>query len=120
MIQGFAAGSPALDHAADHMADVILVDAPEPGGGRLFDWTLIDGVPSGHKLLLAGGLTPDNVAEAIERVDPWGVDVSSGVERAPGHKDAVKMQAFITNARRAAKVPRLGPDEMPYDWKDDD
>ena len=119
VIQAFPAGSAALDRAAEHDADVILVDSPSPGSGQLFDWTLVDQAPTATRLLLAGGLTPDNVAAAITTVKPWGVDVSSGVERAPGRKDPVKLKDFVDAARAAAPTPYRGPDLMPYDWADE-
>jgi phosphoribosylanthranilate isomerase len=103
VIQGFAAGDPALAAAVNSPADVILVDSPDPGSGRVFDWRLAEGAPSGVRLLLAGGLTPHNVADAIKLVRPWGVDVSSGVEVAPGSKDVRKLRLFIEAAREAAK-----------------
>jgi phosphoribosylanthranilate isomerase len=65
VIQAFAAGDPALRDAARSKADVILVDSPNPGSGKVFDWRLAEGAPSGVRLLLAGGLTPDNVGDAI-------------------------------------------------------
>ena len=73
---------------------------PEYGGvGESFDWSL---VPSTDKpAILSGGLSRANVAEAIRRVRPWGVDVSSGVESAKGIKDAAKIAAFITEVRNA-------------------
>jgi phosphoribosylanthranilate isomerase len=116
VIQAFAAGSPALERAKDHKADVVLIDAEQPGSGKVFDWTLVDQAPVGLRVLLAGGLTPENVAEGILRVSPWGVDVSSGVESEPGRKDPVKMKAFIDAARAAA--PESEVTEMPkfYDW----
>jgi phosphoribosylanthranilate isomerase len=119
VIQAFAAGSAALEHAAEHEADVVMVDSPQPGSGTVFDWGLVGNVPQDAKLLLAGGLNPSNVATAIRRVRPWGVDVSSGVEHAPGKKDPVLLKAFIDAAKAAAPSPYRGPDELPYDWQDE-
>lgn len=83
-----------------------LVDTYDPvahgGTGRSFDWSLLEGVPR-EALVLAGGLTPDNVGAAIARVRPAGVDVSSGVESAPGIKETDKLRAFISAARKAAR-----------------
>jgi len=76
-------------------------------------------VPDSVRLILAGGLDADNVADAIAAVEPWGVDVSSGVEAAPGRKDPALVRRFISNARAAAPKPYLGPDELPYDWADE-
>ena len=90
-----------------------------PGSGRLFDWRLAAEVPDGMRLILAGGLDADNVADAIGIVEPWGVDVASGVEAEPGKKDPTKVRRFIANARAAAPAPYLGPDELPYDWADE-
>lgn len=77
------------------------------GTGRRADWSLARVVARWAPILLAGGLTPDNVAEAIAQVRPWGVDVASGVEATPGRKDRKKMLAFVQNARRAIPKGRL-------------
>lgn len=120
VIKAVVAGSPDARRADAFGTDMVLVDAPQPGSGKVFDWSLIDEVAEGPRIILAGGLHPDNVAEAVRLARPWGVDVSSGVERSPGRKDALKVKAFIERARAAAPAKHLGPDVMPYDWADDD
>lgn len=119
MIKAFPAGDPRLDHADDWGADVILIDSATPGSGQVFDWSLAEGAPSNRRILLAGGLTPDNVAQAIDRVRPWGVDVTTGVEAAPGRKDPRKVKAFIEAARAAEPEAYRGRDDRPFDWADD-
>jgi phosphoribosylanthranilate isomerase len=75
-------------------------DSARAGGtGRTFDHSLVAGLGNLYRLILAGGLTPENVAEAVAQVRPWGVDVASGVEASPGRKDPAKVEAFIRNAR---------------------
>jgi len=121
VIKAFAAGDSALEHADDFGADAILVDSHAPGSGEVFDWSLAEGAPLNRRVILAGGLTPENVAEAIGAVRPWGVDVSTGVESSPGHKDARKVREFVMNARRAAPTPYQGDDEVrPFDWQEED
>jgi phosphoribosylanthranilate isomerase len=88
------------------MPAAILLDARVPGQhggtGQCLPWQLLEGCQLGLPLILAGGLTPDNVAEAIRIVRPYAVDVASGVESSPGRKDLEKMRRFIGNAREAA------------------
>lgn len=72
---------------------------PGAGSGRTFDWDLALGLPG--PLIVSGGLTPENVGAAIRRLRPFGVDVSSGVESAPGRKDAAKIAAFVQAVRSA-------------------
>lgn len=78
----------------------ILLDSPEPGSGSAFDWTWAAGLGDRRRLVLAGGLTPANVARAVQAVRPWAVDVSTGVEKAPGVKDAGLIQQFVEAVRR--------------------
>jgi len=120
VIKGFRAGSAAVRDATAYGADCILIDAPTPGSGELFDWSLTAEVPLGVRLMLAGGLTPENVADAVASVQPWAVDVSTGVESAPGRKDPVKLRAFVANAKAVELAePELRDGERPYDWRVD-
>jgi phosphoribosylanthranilate isomerase len=78
-------------------------DATRPGGlGRPFDWRLLENLALGVPFMLSGGLDAGNVAEALRATKAPGVDISSGVERAPGEKDPDKIRAFIHAARKAA------------------
>jgi phosphoribosylanthranilate isomerase len=93
-----------LTQLGNYQTEALLLDAYSPNGwggtGERFNWELaVAAQRFGKPIFLAGGLTPENVAEAVRTVHPFGVDVSSGVESAPGKKDAGKMKAFI----RAAK-----------------
>jgi phosphoribosylanthranilate isomerase len=85
----------------------VLVDGHAPGlaggTGRQPPWDLLAGFRPGVPLILAGGLTPDNVAEAVRRVRPYAVDVASGVESGPGQKDSELVRRFIDRAREAAQ-----------------
>ena len=91
----------------DEHIDALLLDsrtaAAVGGTGVAFDWDaargLIFDAGGPMKFIAAGGLTPENVAEAITTLRPWGVDVVSGVEAAPGRKDAAKVRVFVANAR---------------------
>lgn len=119
VVKAISADHPGLRDAGRFRADAILVDAPVPGSGQLFDWKLAEGVPGVRRLILAGGLTPENVGEAIRVVHPWGVDVSSGVEASPGHKDPRKVRAFIQAARAAAPEAYEPLEDAPYDWQEE-
>ncbi len=97
----------------DGVVERILIDSrvgqATGGTGVAFDWTAArvvvrDGAGA-LKMIVAGGLRPENVAEAIRELNPWGMDVASGVEKTPGRKDAEKLTDFIRNARAAKGVP---------------
>ena len=83
--------------ARQSLADLILLDSGAGGTGKVFDWSLAENL--GRDYILAGGLTPENVGEAVERLKPFAVDVSSGVE-AEGIKDFSKMKAFAAEVRK--------------------
>lgn len=119
VIKAFSAGDPSVADAAAYGADLVLLDAPSPGSGEVFDWSLSEGVPPGQRLLLAGGLTPDNVAQAIAQVQPWGVDVVSGVEAEPGRKDPRLLRSFVAAAKAAAPSGYEAEGDGPYDWQED-
>jgi len=123
VIKAFTGGDPELDTADDYGADAILIDSATPGSGDVFDWSLAEGAPSNRRIILAGGLTPANVADAVRVVRPWGVDVASGVESAPGRKDARMMRAFVTAAKAADPPQALAQGDRldrPFDWMVDE
>jgi phosphoribosylanthranilate isomerase len=136
-IKAFPAGDRTIGRFEEFGADYLLVDGQSPGSGQVFDWRLAEGVVDPGRMFVSGGLTPDNVADAIAALRPRGVDVSSGVESSPGRKDPQKLRGFVHNARAAAALsaaarvddraemrreaaPADGPpdDEEPYDWMD--
>jgi phosphoribosylanthranilate isomerase len=88
---------------------VLLLDVHDPvrhgGTGRTIDWRAAAGVAARRTVLLAGGLTPDNVADAVGRVRPFGIDVSSGVERAPGIKDHQRLRALFEALHDTSDIP---------------
>jgi phosphoribosylanthranilate isomerase len=92
---------------ADFAVSAFLLDAwaadSYGGTGHTFNWDLAAGAARRHRVILAGGLTPGNVAEAVAAVGPYAVDVSSGVETAPGKKDPGKVEAFIRNAKAVSR-----------------
>ncbi len=95
----------AIELARSYPGEQILLDASVPGmpggTGRTFDWAIAAEVQKERKLTLAGGLTPDNVAEAVATVKPFRVDVASGVESTPGRKDPDLVKRFIDAAKGA-------------------
>jgi phosphoribosylanthranilate isomerase len=119
VIKAFAATSVGLSHASRYSVDAFLLDSADPGSGRVFDWRLADGLPRTRRLVLSGGLHAGNVADAINLVHPWGVDVDSGVESAPGLKDPTKIREFV-QAVRAVEPEEYSSDlDSPYDWQEE-
>lgn len=119
VIKGVSAGGVDAARAETFGTPYILVDAPAPGSGKVFDWHLAAEVPTTVNVILAGGLTPENVAAGIAQVNPWGVDVSSGVERSPGRKDPVLLKRFIDAVRASEPPARTTEGSAPYDWMDE-
>jgi phosphoribosylanthranilate isomerase len=133
-IKAFPAGHRNIERFPEYGARTLLVDGPNPGSGELFDWRLAEGVVDPGRLLVSGGLRPDNVAAAVAHLHPWGVDVSTGVEVAPGVKDPARVRDFVLAAREAgrevaaahaATVPATPDEGAPrhatdlFDWQDD-
>jgi phosphoribosylanthranilate isomerase len=137
-IKAFPAGHPGIGRIDEYGAQLVLVDADSPGSGEVFDWRLAEGVVDPARLIVSGGLRPENVGDAIAHLHPYGVDVSSGVETAPGRKDPVKLRAFVAAARAAAGEAVAAVDgesggaaegddaeltdggvERPFDWREE-
>jgi phosphoribosylanthranilate isomerase len=107
-------------YARQGLPPAFLVDAAVPGAyggtGQLGDWEIARSLAQRYPIVLAGGLNPENVGEAIGAVHPWGVDVASGVEASPGRKDSNKVAAFLqavrdTDAIDASEQNNLGAHE---------
>jgi phosphoribosylanthranilate isomerase len=99
-------GPQALAQLAAYEVQAFLLDAPSAGyggSGTTCDWSLAAAVARELSVVLAGGLGPDNVAEAVRAVRPWAVDVASGVESAPGVKDEERMRRFVERAKEAVE-----------------
>ena len=101
LVQVFTADDPRLERLDEYPIDAVLLDSPTPGSGATFDWSKVADLPQRHRVVLAGGLNAANVAEAVERVRPWGVDAVSGVEASAGRKDPDALAAFIETAKDA-------------------
>ena len=97
-----------LKHMAHFQVSAYLLDSYKEGmrggTGATFDWHLAVVAKTFGRVILAGGLTPENVAEAVKLVQPYGVDVAGGVEREKGIKDHAKLRKFITEARKASRL----------------
>lgn len=94
-----------VDSLRNHGSGTLLLDAGSRdqfgGTGRVFNWQQAYGANAFGSIIIAGGLTPDNVSQVVEELHPFGVDVASGVESSPGKKDYDKMRRFIDNVQRA-------------------
>lgn len=110
VVRALAFGPGVTPHAlADYPADAILLDAAAPGSGRAFGWQEARAWRAHPRLVLAGGLTPGNVGDGVRALRPYAVDVASGVEAAPGVKDAALVAAFVRAVRTAAEGTAEGP-----------
>lgn len=122
LIKAFAADDHLLDKVYEYdAADALLIDAAQPGSGETFDWAATPYLPSDRRIIIAGGLTPHNVASAIEHFEPWGVDVVTGVEASPGHKDGRAVFHFLRQAKHYDAPAFEGDDLlMPFDYELED
>jgi phosphoribosylanthranilate isomerase len=137
-IKAFPAGHRTIARFPEYGAQFLLIDGSNPGSGELFDWRLAEGVVDPHRLIVSGGLRPENVGAAIAHLHPWGVDVASGVESSPGVKDPAKLHDFMAAVHAASKDlarsndswagpdPRSSVDGRPpgaapdvFDWQND-
>jgi phosphoribosylanthranilate isomerase len=121
-IKAFPAGHPRIIHFSEYGAQLLMIDGASPGSGELFDWRLAEGVVDPRRLIVSGGLRPENVGAAIAHLHPWGVDVCSGVEASPGVKDPVRLREFIAAAHAAAEEVAISERDgmAPWDPSDGD
>ncbi len=120
VIRAFSSTNPAVQNFSVYSPARLLVDSSSPGSGKTFNWEALSMLRITEPYILAGGLDPTNVATAVEQLNPWGVDVSSGVEERPGKKDAVKVRKFINEARSIPEKPNTVADRRkPFNWEED-
>ena len=125
VINALSAQSPQVAHFDETGADLLLLDGPVPGSGEVFDWELAATGPDPERLIVSGGLDADNVAKALELLRPFGVDVASGIEMAPGVKNPLAMKAFVDAVREVddlvAQIDGQVDDDgdEPFDWMRD-
>ena len=125
VINALSAQSPQVERFDECGADLLLLDGPMPGSGEVFDWTLAASGPDPDRLIVSGGLDDRNVAAAIEMLRPFGVDVASGIEMAPGVKNPLAMKAFVDAVREAdALLTQIDGEidddgDEPFDWMRD-
>ena len=112
LVKAYPAGSPLIATAASLATDTILIDGPWPGSDLLFDWSLVGKVPEGMRMILARRADAGERRRRRAHGHPWGVDVSTGVEAAPG-EGPPQGQAVHRGARAAAPVPYLADHELP-------
>ena len=106
-------GEADLDSLSHYPVRAILLDAYDPlkpgGTGRTCDWNLARRAREKHRIILAGGLNPENILAALEAVSPWAVDIGSGVEAHPGKKDPQKVKELVAVVKGAGKFSRSSP-----------
>jgi len=110
VIPAFEDGDDLLERVKSYVEDsaqaqpLVLADGPKPGSGIVADWGRVESICSTTRLMVAGGLNAQNVGDAIARLRPWGVDVSSGVEQTPGIKSPDKIRDFVAAVRNAERL----------------
>ena len=124
VFKAVSAGSQAFYNAEDFGADAILVDSETPGEGDVFDWQMAENGPTGVSLILAGGLTPQNVSEGIWKVRPWGVDMRREWNVRLELKTLFWLEISLKKQRKTSQyLQSLGDNgdesDTPYDWKED-
>jgi len=107
-------------HVGDFPTAAVLLDAFDPdtygGTGRLFDWSVAVAAKQYARIILAGGMKPENVAQAIKMVKPYAVDVCSGVECKPGQKDKLLLRSFLQEVERGRSEATTGSFSVPAEW----
>lgn len=101
IIKALSVNSEELLTFDDRLVDAVLIDGPTPGSGKPHSWHALESRTFQVPVIVAGGLTPDNVANVISQLTPWGVDVATGVEASPGVKDLTRVSDFLRAANEA-------------------